>query len=929
MYKYAVCKGAHIVLKEGSTILRSSEEDIKPGPLPTKAKGSEYISTSSLQTTTPNSPDDGGPNIGVIVAGVLVPLIVIGIGLLVLYIWYRKKYPVRMVFGKDFGKFTNPLYDKRPSTLSLVREDAYKFWEGNEAGLDGPEAGLDGPASETDDDKEAKIFMEASGQNRFKSQSGISLVVEDWRAVESDGSLGINTEEISQSNKQRKLSHDVNDETALDQSDTGNVKAKKRIHVDKSVLEGLRRQDSTETKEVKKVDIVTVESTENNIVFQQSGDIKQTFSEVVEKSTNPIHFDETVSLESTANIIGSQQSTDIMENDAEASEKNVISLKPFEEKSLGSEKDENDIIEEKETHDSDQYVEFGTYRNDDSVMVVNIQEITNEPTGSMKIPNHLKMHANELSGLMNTSTNMEVERQTDPSNNLLREHIDVDETMESTQTNKEHIFDKASHPVERQLDVSVTESSVHLSRRQRFQDKQTLLQIPESEQCSDHNEEQFHKQLYKKDLSWASAEDIHQLRTPKDELALTDLSIEIEEDIDVPTAEVREQNVRNLITADTDEEIDSDTAENKEALSTPSIQTEAYSENRVKDINIVHETQQCSYIYEQMNPNIQDFGEFSSGECTLENICSQKAEFSPQDANTDQEDKVRADTKAFSTSESGSSDSSIDDTSYEKKETPSLDVKFLINSSDVQKVESSATLSFEKIENVNINPNVSERKFAEEQFEKIDSVVLETDSLDKDVERISSNQSIDTGFNVECSIPATVGYDLDTIMSSNLNKNSAKSSKPVTNADPNSSEISLSNNLKKIKVSFKDFDFSSSDSDDESSDDSGDKPMDNTHNEHYLNDSTRTNSDSMLDKDDHFSDMDSAQCQTQGLDHISALGAEQYSKGLHIEAYCDVSGGSHLTTTMAPSMNAKFSGKSSEDDDSVITIDNDDTELEV
>ncbi|XP_064594544.1 CUB and sushi domain-containing protein 3-like [Liolophura sinensis] len=65
-------------------------------------------------------------NTGRIVAGILVPMFGVIFVALMGYAWYRHKYPVRMVLGKDFGKFANPIYEKGASTLTLVREDVPK-----------------------------------------------------------------------------------------------------------------------------------------------------------------------------------------------------------------------------------------------------------------------------------------------------------------------------------------------------------------------------------------------------------------------------------------------------------------------------------------------------------------------------------------------------------------------------------------------------------------------------------------------------------------------------------------------------------------------------------------------------------------------------------------------------------------------------------
>ncbi|BFZ09537.1 hypothetical protein BsWGS_12576 [Bradybaena similaris] len=66
-----------------------------------------------------------------IAVGVAVPVLA-AIGFFVgIYICYRKKYPVRMIIGREFGKFSNPNYPSRNHTPSLVREDADFFFSSN------------------------------------------------------------------------------------------------------------------------------------------------------------------------------------------------------------------------------------------------------------------------------------------------------------------------------------------------------------------------------------------------------------------------------------------------------------------------------------------------------------------------------------------------------------------------------------------------------------------------------------------------------------------------------------------------------------------------------------------------------------------------------------------------------------------------------
>ena len=90
----------------------------------------KYQNPICLQAQSGSTPSpEATKSTGTIVAGIVVPLVLISIGILFFYIWYRRKYPVRMVIGKDFSKFSNPKYNKRASTLTLVRDDAESAWD--------------------------------------------------------------------------------------------------------------------------------------------------------------------------------------------------------------------------------------------------------------------------------------------------------------------------------------------------------------------------------------------------------------------------------------------------------------------------------------------------------------------------------------------------------------------------------------------------------------------------------------------------------------------------------------------------------------------------------------------------------------------------------------------------------------------------------
>ena len=72
-------------------------------------------------------PDTGTDTVRIAV-GVSVPVVIGLIVVLGLYLWYRKKYPVRMIVGREFAKFSNPEYQVKNSTISLVREDADEYF---------------------------------------------------------------------------------------------------------------------------------------------------------------------------------------------------------------------------------------------------------------------------------------------------------------------------------------------------------------------------------------------------------------------------------------------------------------------------------------------------------------------------------------------------------------------------------------------------------------------------------------------------------------------------------------------------------------------------------------------------------------------------------------------------------------------------------
>jgi hypothetical protein len=97
----------------------------------------------TVENTTKRPKKSTSP--AIIVVGVLVPIIIATIIGIIVYKLYRRKYPVRMVIGKNFAKFDNPIYTKKTSTITLVRSDVSFDEKGpmNNDGHDNPSLDVD------------------------------------------------------------------------------------------------------------------------------------------------------------------------------------------------------------------------------------------------------------------------------------------------------------------------------------------------------------------------------------------------------------------------------------------------------------------------------------------------------------------------------------------------------------------------------------------------------------------------------------------------------------------------------------------------------------------------------------------------------------------------------------------------------------------
>lgn len=84
--------------------------------------GDKAITTSSVISAK----NKGSKNSGAVAAGITIPTLLIIIIAVSIYIWYRKKYPVRMIVGKEFSNFTNPLYIKSSNTVSVEMNSEFQ-----------------------------------------------------------------------------------------------------------------------------------------------------------------------------------------------------------------------------------------------------------------------------------------------------------------------------------------------------------------------------------------------------------------------------------------------------------------------------------------------------------------------------------------------------------------------------------------------------------------------------------------------------------------------------------------------------------------------------------------------------------------------------------------------------------------------------------
>ncbi|RUS78764.1 hypothetical protein EGW08_013480 [Elysia chlorotica] len=92
-----------------------------------KASKDPSSTTAGLAKGDKSAGDDSVDN-GIIAVSVVVPLLALALILVGGYYWYRRRYPVRMIIGRDVSKFTNPKYAQPKREATLVRNDAERFF---------------------------------------------------------------------------------------------------------------------------------------------------------------------------------------------------------------------------------------------------------------------------------------------------------------------------------------------------------------------------------------------------------------------------------------------------------------------------------------------------------------------------------------------------------------------------------------------------------------------------------------------------------------------------------------------------------------------------------------------------------------------------------------------------------------------------------
>ncbi|XP_063405182.1 dentin sialophosphoprotein-like [Mytilus trossulus] len=286
--------------------------------------------TKQIGVALPKS-KKGGSAVAIAV-GVIVPILILTIIGVVVYKWYRRKYPVRMVLGKNFSKFQNPVYNKKTSTLSLVRSVPY---DAPYSGTD-KNGGHDNPAL----DMEYRDLQPVSFSTNYDDAESITEIDEvPKKPPRSKKRVSVMSTESTDGRVMSAFLQEAINE-ADSESDTTNEsnKIKKKITVDVDMR-----------KNVSRVSVESIESENDLHTSDEESNDEQTYENITISSKKEIK-----------NSVPDESIVETKSSDDEDNYEEVETVRT--EKNLSDENEDYDIVnvDESETNTASQIIDKTT-----------------------------------------------------------------------------------------------------------------------------------------------------------------------------------------------------------------------------------------------------------------------------------------------------------------------------------------------------------------------------------------------------------------------------------------------------------------------------------------------------------------------------------------------------------------------------------------
>ncbi|CAG2227178.1 unnamed protein product [Mytilus edulis] len=292
--------------------------------------------TKQIGATLPKSKKGGSPV--AIAVGVVVPILILTIIGVVVYKWYRRKYPVRMVLGKNFSKFQNPVYNKKTSTLSLVRSVPY---DAPYSGTD-QDGGHDNPAL----DMEYRDLQPVSFSTNYENAESITEIDEVPKKPPRSKKRAsvMSTESTDGRVMSAFLQEAINEADSESDSTNESNKTKKKISVDVDMR-----------KNVSRVSVESVESENDLHTSDEESTDERTYENITISSKKGI-----------ANSVPEESYVETKSSDDEDNYEEVETVRT--EKNLSDENEEYDIVnvDESETSNATQIIDQTTEQNSDN-----------------------------------------------------------------------------------------------------------------------------------------------------------------------------------------------------------------------------------------------------------------------------------------------------------------------------------------------------------------------------------------------------------------------------------------------------------------------------------------------------------------------------------------------------------------------------------